>query len=196
MWATGKRQEALNHLLRAAEDQPGSGAVVGQIIEYAAASDDLELAKSCLVRFESVQRRTETSLPYLRYVAARTAVAEPRSDDGGYGDLLEAAILHKRARNDDEAHRMFESLYNRANDDPKVVQEFAQTKLALARAVHYRDVPTKKSSTDKRRSCCAEPYSWPIQPERLGAGSIWRGRWLGSANRTAMSSMRTCKRCH
>ena len=153
MWATGKRQEALNHLLRAAEDQPGSGAVVGQVIEYAAASDDLELAKSCLLRFESVQRRTEISLPYLRYVAAllnRGEGDEARQwlsrvpTTGGYGDLLEAAILHKRARNHVEAHRMFESLYDRANDDPKVVQEFAQTKLALARAVHYRDVPTKK----------------------------------------------------
>ena len=41
LWITGKRGEALNHLVRAAQDQPGSGAVTGQIIDYAAALDDL-----------------------------------------------------------------------------------------------------------------------------------------------------------
>ncbi len=153
MWATGKRQEGLNHLMRAAEDQPGSGALTGQIIEYAAASDDLELAEACLERFESTDTRTEISQPYLRYAAAllnRGQAGEARKwlsrvpTTSGYGDLLDAAILHKRARSYDEAHRMFEDLYDRAKDDPKVVQEFAQTKLALARAVGYEDALTRK----------------------------------------------------
>ena len=63
-----------------------------------------------------------------------------------YSDLLEAAILSKRATNYWEAHRIFEDLYARAEDDPKVVQEFAQTKLALARALrpYGRDLATKK----------------------------------------------------
>lgn len=153
LWATGKRREALNHLSRAAQDQPGSGAVIGQIIEYAAASDDLELAKTCLERFETVPTRTEVSQPYLRYVAAllnRGRGEEARRwlsrvpATSGYGDLLETAILSKRAGNHDEAHRMFESLYDRANDDAKVLQEFARTKLALARSVHARDGSTGK----------------------------------------------------
>ena len=153
MWATGKRRESLNHLMRAAEDQPGSGALTGQMIEYAAASDDLELAKACLDRFESADTRTEISQPYLRYAAAllnRGKADDARmwlrrvSTTSGYGDLLDAAILHKRARNYDEAHRMFEELFDRAKDDPKVVQEFAQTKLALARAVGYEDALTRK----------------------------------------------------
>ena len=153
MWATGRRREALNHLLRAAKNQPGSGAVTGQIIEYAAALDDVELAKACLERFESEENRTEGSQPYLRYAAVllnRSESEEARKwlrripAASGYNDLLEAAILSKRARNYRDAHRIFEGLYNRASDDAKVVQEFAQTKLALARATHYRDLPTKK----------------------------------------------------
>ncbi len=153
MWATGKRNDALNHLLRAAGDQPGSGAVTGQVIEYAGAMDDLELAREYLERFESARARTEGSLPYLRYAAVllnRGDSEEARKwlrripPASGYSDLLDAAILSKRARNYREAHRMFERLYARANDDAKVVQEFAQTKLALARAAHYRDLPTKK----------------------------------------------------
>lgn len=155
MWATGKRNEALNHLLRAAQDQPGSGAMTGQIIDYAAAMDDLELANSCLERFESTEKRTEASQPYLRFASVllnRGLSEEARKwlsripSISGYGDLLEAAILSKRAKNYREAHRIFEELYARAEDDPKVVQEFAQTKLALARPVrsYGRDLATKK----------------------------------------------------
>ena len=153
MWAIGKRREALDHLLRAAEDQPGSGAVTGQIINYAAALDDLELAGPYLERFESETNRTEESQPYLQYASVllnRGASEEAQKwlrrvpSTSGYGDLLEAAILSKRARNYRESHRMFERLYGRAPDDPKVVQEFAQTKLALARGAHYRDFTTRK----------------------------------------------------
>ena len=156
LWATGKRREALNHLLRVAQDQPGSGAVTGQIIEYAGALEDLDLARTCLQRFESVEDRSEGSQPYLRYAsvllnrgyddeARRWLSRVPVTS--GYGDLLDAAILSKRARDYREAHRLFEGIYPRANDDPKVVQEFAQTKLALASALRPsgRDLATKKT---------------------------------------------------
>ena len=155
MWATGKRHDAFNHLLRAAADQPGSGAVTGQLIEYAAALDDLELATVYLERFESADNRTESSQPYLRYASVllnRGQSEEARKwlsrvpTTSGYSDLLEAAILSKRARNYREAHRIFEDLYERAEDDPKVVQEFAQTKLAIARKLRPfgRDLATRK----------------------------------------------------
>ena len=156
MWATGKRREALNHLLRVAQDQPGSGAVTGQIIEYAGALEDLDLARTCLQRFESAEDRSEGSQPYLRF--ASVLLNRGHDDEArrwlsrvpvtsGYGDLLDAAILSKRARDYREAHRLFEGIYPRANDDPKVVQEFAQTKLALARALRPfgRDLATKKT---------------------------------------------------
>ena len=156
LWATGKRRQALDHLARAAEDQPGSGAVAGQLIEYAAVLDDIQLAKGYLERFDSAEHRTEESQPYLRYVTA--LLNRGRRDEarawldrapagGGYDDLLEAAILSKRAGHYRAAHRLFEDLYAYARDDPKVVQEFAQTKIALARAVRYRDLTTKKRLT-------------------------------------------------
>ena len=161
MWATGKRHEALNHLLRAAEDQPGSGAVTGQIIEYAAALDDLDLAKAALDRFEAVRNQTERSQPYLRYATMLLNSGNSGNNGNneeatrwlgripitsGYEDRLEAAILNKRALNHREAHRIFESLYTDAGDDPKVVQEFALTKIALAYAFNSfgPDLATKK----------------------------------------------------
>ena len=153
LWATGKRREAVAHLARAADDQPGSGAVAGQLIEYAAALDDLRLAKAYLERFDSAEHRTEESQPYLRYATAllnRGRRDEARtwlgrvSAGGGHDDLLEAAILSKRAGDYRAAHRLFEELYARASDDPKVVHEFARTKIALARAARHRDQPARK----------------------------------------------------
>ena len=106
LWAVGRRREAIDHLARAADDQPGAGAVIGQLIEYSAALDDLQLAKAYLDRFESAARRTEAAQPYLRYGAAllnrdrsREALAwlARVPAESGAGDLLEAATLHKRA---------------------------------------------------------------------------------------------------
>ena len=106
MWATGRRREAIEHLARAAQDQPGSGAVIGQLIEYSAAVDDLHLAKAYLDRFESAQQRTEAAQPYLRYAAAllnrdrheeALAWLDRIPAESSDGDLLEAATLRKRA---------------------------------------------------------------------------------------------------
>jgi ATP-dependent DNA helicase RecG len=155
MWATGNRQGAIEHLLRVAVDQPGSGAIASQIIEYAAAMDNLDLAKDILTRFEGGGDRTEASQPYLRYAVAmlnrgrdeeaRRALGQVPSTSG-YGDLVETAILRKRAGDHKEAHRIFERVYPQASDDPKVVQEFAQTKVSLARDAHYR----RDNATNKR----------------------------------------------
>ena len=191
LWATGKRREALNHLLRLAEDQPGSGAVTGQIIEYAGALEDLVMAQTCLERFELAEDRTETSQPYLRYAS----VLLNRGRDGearrwlsrvpvtsGYGDLLEAAILSKRARDYREAHRLFDGIYPRANDDPKVVQEFAQTKIAIARNVPPHDRATKTTLSRQAVELLRRAISLADDPARkawcwfdLARTLAWRG---------------------
>ena len=153
MWATGDRHRSLEHLLRAAKDQPGSGALAGQIIEYAASLDNIDLAMSTFERFDAVADKTEASQPYLRYAEVMLNIGESREarralslvrSTSGPSDLVEAAILSKRMRDYAEAHRIFESVYAQASDDPRVVQEFAQTKLALARVARRRD-PTKRT---------------------------------------------------
>ena len=154
LWATGKRREALEHLLHPARAQPGSGALMGQIIEYAASMDEMDLAATTFVRFRDIQDRTEISQPYLRYAAAllhrgqnreaRQILAAIPASTNSYRDRVEAAILSKRMHNFKEAHRLFEEIYPHMHDAPKVVQEFAQTKLALARVTSTRDLATKK----------------------------------------------------
>lgn len=152
-WATGNRNGAIDILNKAAEDQPGSGAIAGQIIEYAAHIDRFDLVEDTLDRFETDPNKTEVSQPYLRYATAMVNKGEyqtarrilnlvpPASD---YSDLVEAAILSKRARDYTEAHRIFQDVYHQVSDDPRVVQEFAQTKIALARPLRPRN-PTKRT---------------------------------------------------
>ncbi len=151
LWATGDRGRAMDGLLRTAEDQPGSGAVAGQIIEYAAAVDDLDLARNIIDRFAEAHDKTEPSQPFLRYAEAmlnRGRNDEARQwlslipDTSVYADRVDAAILTKRAGNYREAHRMFDGIYSQAVDDAKVIAEFAQTKIALA--TRNRELATKK----------------------------------------------------
>ena len=152
-WATGNRSRAVEHLQRAAADLPGSGAVAGQIIEYAAAMDDMALARDAFDRFQAVPDKTEAAQPYLRY--AEAMLNRRKADDAvralalmpsasGVGDMVESAILSKRARNYEEAHRIFETAYPQARGDARAAHEFAQTKIALARAIRDRRDPAKR----------------------------------------------------
>ena len=152
-WAKGDRRGALERLVRLVHDYPESGALTGQVIEYGAALDDLDLAGRAFNRFESTADRTEVAQPYLRYATALLNVGDGREarrtlglmpSTAGHGDLVEAAILRKRAREYAEAHRLFERVHPYSNDDPRVVQEFAQTKIALARSASPAD-PAKKA---------------------------------------------------
>lgn len=146
-WATGNRSRALERLQRAAAESPGSGAVAGQIIEYAAAMDDVALAREAFDRFQAAADKTESAQPYLRY--AEAMLNRGKSSDAiralaqmppasGVGDMVESAILSKRAGNYEEAHRIFESAYSHAGGDARTAHEFAQTKIALARAIRNR----------------------------------------------------------
>ena len=53
------------HLKRAYERQPSSGALASQMIEYAFATDEAELASQVFETFERQKDKTEASLPFL-----------------------------------------------------------------------------------------------------------------------------------
>lgn len=154
LWATGDRDGGLAHLLRTLDQQPGSGAIAGQIIEYATASDNLELARKVLDRFHNETAKSEAARPYLVLAKAlldRNETEEARrtlamvSPASSHADIVEAAVLRKRAGDYEEAHRLFAQVYPDLKDDPKVVQEFAQTKLFLAKGLGKApDAATKK----------------------------------------------------
>ena len=153
LWSTGERQSALAHLRRAFEAQPGSGALASRLIDYLAASDDLTSAEHTLEQFVSHPIKTEAAQPYLAYADALLDRNQPAKalqvldsipSSGPAEDILETAILRKRSRDYRTAHRLFSRVYAERMDDPKLLHEFAQTKIALARSFGNRDFSTKR----------------------------------------------------
>lgn len=144
MWSTGDRSSAIAHLRRLYDNYPGSGAIARLLIEYAFVVGDLELAQSTFDRFRAASNRTEASQPHLQYASGlldRGLLKEARQilalipAAGPTADIAEAAILRKRIGDYREAHRLFSQALPEARDDARIVHEFAQTKIALARTL-------------------------------------------------------------
>lgn len=142
LWAIGDRRKAADHLERALEHQPGSGALAAQLIEFAHGLDDTELARRVLERFDNAALKTEGPRPYLteaRHLIDMHRVQEAKHvltrmpTSRAIDDIIETAILKKRSRDFQGAHSLFAEAYGLKPDDPKVVQEFAQTKIQIAR---------------------------------------------------------------
>jgi ATP-dependent DNA helicase RecG len=157
LWAIGDKEQAVAHLQRVFEKQASSGAIASQIIEYAFGLNNLDMARTALARFEKEVVRSEASQPYLtmaRLLMDRDLINEA-------SDILqripqvrtarentEAAILKKRAGDLEGAHRLFAEAYAINPNDPQIIQEFAQTKIRLAKNLYGR----RDSSVKKRLS--------------------------------------------
>jgi ATP-dependent DNA helicase RecG len=105
LWATGELEKGLNHLKRAFDNQPNSGALANQLIEYAFILHHDALAKQVMAIFE--QTKNEAVQPYLsmtRLLIDRGLVQEAsdilkrmpplKSAD----DFAQAAALKKRIK--------------------------------------------------------------------------------------------------
>jgi ATP-dependent DNA helicase RecG len=161
LWALGRKTRAIDHLQRAFEQQPGSGALASQIIEYAFGSENLPLAEEALARFENHKATSEASLPYL--TMARLLIDRDKTRDASEilnriplstttDETVEAAILKKRAGDLRGAHRLFETAYQLKPDDPKIIHEFAQTKLGLGQDKMIRRRMNREAAELLRRA--------------------------------------------
>ncbi len=141
LWAVGEKHQAIAHLERAFEQQPYSGALASQIIEFAFNLENVDLAKKVLDRFEKESVKSEASQPFL--TMARLLIDRERTEEANellnripltrtVNDTVEAAILKKRGGDNKGAHRLFAMAYDLDPDDPRIIHEFAQTKMKLA----------------------------------------------------------------
>jgi ATP-dependent DNA helicase RecG len=174
--AIGEKRKAVEHVERAFERQPGSGALAAQLIEYAHGIDEAEIAQRTLDRFDLEPVKTEGARPYLtlaRLLIDRQLLREGMSalarlpNPRTISDTMEAAILKKRSRDFQGAHRLFAEAYALNPDDPRLVQEYAQTKLQIARAT--RSVPIKKKLNNE----AAELLRRAIQLSDDSVRSAW-----------------------
>jgi ATP-dependent DNA helicase RecG len=130
--------------------------LAGQLVEYAAASGDLSLAQRTLTGLEQVPGATDRHVAYLALArayldAGKEAEARTLLDNvpvpSAAADAVELAILHKRSKRFSDAHRIFSSVANDVQGDPKALHEFAQTKIKLASTIRRRrpgDAAAKK----------------------------------------------------
>lgn len=154
LWAVGEKSQAINHLQRAFERQPSSGALASQLIEYAFGVENSILAQHTLQQFEGQVVKSEPSNPYLTMARILIDKARAREANEVLGrippsrtvhDTVETAILMKKAKDFSGAHHLFAEAYSINPDDPKIVHEFAQTKMKLARSLWKKeDIGTKK----------------------------------------------------
>ncbi|HKI00944.1 MAG TPA: ATP-binding protein [Thermoanaerobaculia bacterium] len=145
LWVVGEKSQALDHLERTFERQQTSDALVSQIIEYSAALGDLQRAINSLEKYAKSggtmaqpflslagllldQKRAQDAIAVL----ASIPVTRTRED------TVEAAILKKRAGDLEGAHHSFAEAYSINPDDPRLVHEFAQTKIGLASTLPKR----------------------------------------------------------
>ena len=157
LWLMGKSTEAVGHMRRAFDSQPGSGLLAKQLIEYAFELKDMELAREIIDQFEKQPGKIDETLPY--FAMAKALIDRDMNAEAGKlldrlpplqtlnkDEMVEAAILKRKAKDYQKAHSFFEEVYSLAPNDPRVIYEYARTKIKLA-----KNTPVEKNGQIKNR---------------------------------------------
>lgn len=154
LWATGERQKAITNLEAAAKRVPKSGALIAQMIEYKASLGDFATAERLFVDNEADTLIVDRHLLYIvmakvfldRQNSKRASEILARAPSTNQiDDLVELAILYKRAGRLQDAHSIFASNYDLIKDNPVTLHDYAQTKMKLGNSLRRRSqVATRK----------------------------------------------------
>lgn len=141
LWATGNRQRAIQNLEDAVQRVPHSGAMAAQLIDYHASLGEINKARDL---FRQIEADHEIKDRYLAFISwAKVLLDQDLQDEARNvlrqapspiesDDVIELALLHKRANRYQQAHRLFEDNFDVIKDNPKAVHEYAQTKMRIA----------------------------------------------------------------
>ncbi|HET7502502.1 MAG TPA: RNA-binding domain-containing protein [Kofleriaceae bacterium] len=147
LWHTGDRQRAIAVVREASAKVPEAGSLTAQEIDYLAASGDLPEARKAFQQLEQVDGAHDRHLAYMALARAYLD-ADLRGDAAALlasaplpttPAQVELAILHKRSRDFEAAHRRFSSIAGQIQTDPRALHEWAQTKIALADRIAATD---------------------------------------------------------
>ena len=157
LWATGERRNALANLEDALKRVPTSGAIMGQLIEYRASLGELSSAEQV---FNDNRNNPELIDRHLLFLAMAKAYLDTQNPSKAASilqeiptpatgdELIELAILYKRAGRFKEAHKVFASNFDILCEDPKAVHEYAQTKMKLAAGARRNKSVRKRLNLD------------------------------------------------
>jgi ATP-dependent DNA helicase RecG len=190
-WLIGEKTRAIELLKESFLKNPASGATATQLIEYSINQDNFSLARETFDTFDKSPVKEEPAQPYLAMARAlldRDQVKEaiqtlnqmPTAPDPS--QMLETAILKKRAKDFKGAHQIFLQMYDQLKDDPKLLQEFAQTKIQLAKTIRVsRDKPSKKRLNREASELLRRAIQLSDDPTRTAwcwYDLAWASHWL------------------
>jgi ATP-dependent DNA helicase RecG len=142
LWATGNRQRTIQNLESAIQRAPHSGALAAQLIEYHASLGELSKAREL---FRRIEGDVEAEDRHLAYIAlAKVLLDQQHLDEArevlrnaptpvGSDEIIELALLYKRSKRYQQAHRLFADNFEMIKNNPKAVHEYAQTKMSIAK---------------------------------------------------------------
>jgi len=144
LWHTGEQQRAIAVLRDASTRVPQAGSVAAQEIEYLADTGDLPAARKVFSRLEQTEGARDRHLVYMALARAyldvdqrdeAAALLSNAPRPSATRSQVDLAILHKRSRDLESAHRQFSSIAAQIQTDARALHEWAQTKIALARKI-------------------------------------------------------------
>ncbi|MBH8566169.1 putative DNA binding domain-containing protein [Nostoc sp. CENA67] len=153
LWAVGERQRAISNLESALNRVPKSGALIAQIIEYRTSLGEFSTAEKLFRDTEIDPTIMDRHLPFIAIAKILLDRGQPKRASEileqapspiQIDDIVELAVLYKRAKRFQEAHQIFTANYELIKDDPKSLQEYAQTKINLAYSLKSKEIHTKK----------------------------------------------------
>ncbi len=181
LWHTGERARAMAHLDEAHLRVPSSAALAAQRIEYAVALGDVPLAEQILSELEKAPGAEDREPAYSAMARAylergetsrARALLNQLSPPKDKEDAIGLAILLKRARDYQGAHRIFASMERAIADDPRAIHEFAQTKMQIARGLGK-----SKSERDVKQRLHREAAGLLRRVVALAADQPTRAAW-------------------
>jgi ATP-dependent DNA helicase RecG len=152
-WAIGERERAIQILEAAVRRVPHAGALTAQLIEYKVSSGDFAAAEQLFKESQKDATMMDRHLPFIAMAKAfldnqdierAAAILSKAPSPPQIDELIELAILHKRAERLNQAHKIFAHNYALIKNDPKALHEYAQTKMKLAAAPQTRRYDIRK----------------------------------------------------
>lgn len=162
----GDRRGAIRRLVAARKTLPGSGVVAAQLVTEYCKDGDFEAAERIYqdLRAQPDKRGVERVIAVLAEAylsarrdadAARILDELPAATKGE--DLVELAVLERRAGRQDRAHDLFSRAGDRVLTDARAAHEFAQTKLSLAKQLERS---RKRLDQEARKRLLGEAEQW------------------------------------
>ncbi len=200
----GSAREAFNRVQRAWEGNEASAVLAIEMIRLYAAQGQLEDAEAVFARFR--EQGPRIAIANVANTLIEALLTDGRESDArrllgslsevvSAQDAIDTAILARRLRDSQAAHRYFEQAGDVVLSDSRALLEFAQTKLGLAQQVMRKRGPSWREVNRRLLVEARELLERVIQMDASPARHAWAWRelartldWLRAPNRDVESA--------